>query len=142
MSKEPPPRRSAWSRALRSVLHEDQFTAIEIAEVAEVSDRQVRKVANQKAALGHDRAEKVSRWLCRHHETRPSRAMLCGAYRIERKREGEANGIVVDDIADAHDHLTYIRDHYDELDKQRALRELEGLRGELRDLEAEINELE
>lgn len=139
---EPPPRPSAFSRALSKVLADGQFKASEIAEVAGCSDRQIRKVANQRAALGHDKAEKVARWLCRHSETRPTGAFLCAAYQIQKSRPGEITGTVDDDLSEIMRHLGHLKDHQDELDQEKGRRAIRKIRKEIRDLEAEVENWE
>ena len=91
---------SAFSRALSKVLLDGRFTPTELAEEADCSARHIRKVANQKASLGHDKAERVARYLCRHNETRPTQAFSCAGYELTQRGEAAANGIIDDEMAD------------------------------------------
>jgi hypothetical protein len=132
------PRPSAFSRALSKVLFDGRFKAQEMADVAECSDRNIRKVKNQKAALGHDRAERLSRWLCDQDETRPAETFLCAGYAARRRPNGNADGSVNDDVAEILRALGHLKDHEDELHQERGREAIRAIRKELADLEREI----
>jgi transcriptional regulator with XRE-family HTH domain len=88
-----------FQRALGKVLRGRQFTALELADEAGCSERHVRRVANGKVRASAEMAGLISRYLCRHDETRCTDAFACSGYRARPTRAGEADGEVDTDLA-------------------------------------------
>jgi transcriptional regulator with XRE-family HTH domain len=101
-----------FQRALGKVLRDRQFTALELADEAGCSERHVRRVANGKVRASAEMAGLISRYLCRHAETRCSNASAAGGWRVQRSRSGDADGEVEADLCDLLGAATDVRRHW------------------------------
>jgi hypothetical protein len=96
-----------FQRALNSVLADKQFKPLELATAdtepgdpeSGCSTRHIRRVANGRTRASAELAGRVSRFLCRHDETRCTDAFACSGYRARPTRAGEADGEVDTDLA-------------------------------------------
>lgn len=102
MPHTPPSNPSAAARALNKIIQDGRFTVTEMAseDLADCSDKHLYNVRSQQTALGHDRMERLSRWLCKHGETRLAQAFIDDSHMIVPREAGSADGSVKDDISD------------------------------------------
>ena len=91
------------------------------------------------ADLSVEKAGKLSRWLCRQGETRPSETFACAKYVLTRRGEGIANGSVIDQVLDTMEASTDAKRAHAERDPEKLDEAIGVLRGVVRDLEAERN---
>lgn len=127
---------------LNRILHEGQFTAIELAAEAGCSDRLIGYAASGERQLSVDKAERIARYLCRHGDTRLAQVFLCPRYAVVERAEGTANGSVQDELIEILEALAdasraHVARDGDQLDGAIA-----RIKARLADLEAELAQLQ
>jgi polyhydroxyalkanoate synthesis regulator phasin len=135
------PNSTPFTRALNRVLSDGRFTAQEMAEVCECSDRHVQKIAAGQAALASDKAEKLCRWLCQNGESRPSLAFFCSGFVAVRRAVGQANGSGKDEMLRLLKAAAPIDDAIQEKDADSLDTIIDNLHQVLADLEAERRQI-
>ena len=133
--------RSAFARAVNRVLRDGQFTAVELAEAGGVSDRLIGYVCSGERDLPVSAAEKISRYLCDHGETRPALAVLCPRYTVVERAAGTANGSVKDEVVAVVRAIAEADAAHGQLDAAALRNACDHLREALHDLEAEADAL-
>lgn len=98
----PPAYPSVAARALNKIIHEGRFTVTEMTEddLADCSDKHLYNVRAQESTLGHHRMERLSRWLCKHGETRLAAAFVDETHMIVPREAGTATGCVEGDVSE------------------------------------------
>ena len=91
---------SASARALNRIVQDGRFTVPEMADVAGCSDKHLYNVRNGEAELRQSQVEKLSRWLCRHGETRLSECFVCAEYEVARREAASSDGRIDDEVND------------------------------------------
>ncbi len=135
--------KSPIARALKRVLDDDTntFSAMEMADVAECSERHIYKVVDltETTELSAPKVAKINKYLTRHGEYRLLYAQMDTDLRVVQAMEGESTGTCTDDVMDIIKDATGIDDAYEHEDWDECRRFLNDIRHELADLETEIS---
>lgn len=133
--------RSAFARALNKVLSENRFTAIELAEAGGTSDRMVGYAQTGERDMQVSVAERISRYLCQHGETRPALALLCPRFAVVERPSGTSNGCVKDELVALVRSMADADSAHGQRDAETLRAAIAAMRTALADLEAEANAL-
>lgn len=126
---------------MNRILHEGQFTAIELAAEGGVSDRLIGYHIAGEKPLRVDVAERISRYLCRHGETRYAATFLSPDWAVCSRAEGVADGCVQSEITAIVEALADASRGHRDRDVDTLDSAIAGIKAALTDLEAERRQL-
>jgi len=135
------PYSNPFNRALARILQDRRFTAQEMAEVCDCSDRHIQKVAAGQAHLNDEKTTELQRWLCDNHELRACQVSITPEYFIGRRIHGHANGSGKDEMTKLVKAAASVDDYIKNRDEEGLKRIIEMIRTALRDTEAELDSL-